>query len=64
MLLEAKLHWWRGCVEGDRVQQQINQAICPEHFTSEEWAQQQQLVNEAITLMQSYLDNPSYESRN
>ncbi|MEG4121818.1 hypothetical protein QUA43_30655 [Microcoleus sp. N9_B4] len=46
-----------------RVQQQINQAICPEHFTSEEWAQQQQLVDEAITLMQSYLENPSYESR-
>ncbi|MEG4496636.1 hypothetical protein QUB05_04500 [Microcoleus sp. F10-C6] len=46
-----------------RVQQQINQAICPEHFTSEEWAQQQQLVDEAITLMQSYLESPSYESR-
>ena len=45
------------------VQQQINQAICPEHFTSEEWAQQQQLVDEAITLMQSYLESPSYESR-
>ncbi|MGB7890969.1 MAG: hypothetical protein WCF82_03450 [Microcoleus sp.] len=46
-----------------RVQQQINQATCPEHFTSEEWAQQQQLVDEAITLMQSYLESPSYESR-
>jgi hypothetical protein len=46
-----------------RVQQQINQAICPEHFTSEEWAQQQQSVDEAITLMQSYLESPSYESR-
>ena len=45
------------------VQQQINQAICPEHFTSEEWSQQQQLVDEAITLMQSYLESPSYESR-
>lgn len=45
------------------VQQQINQATCPEHFTSEEWAQQQQLVDEAITLMQSYLESPSYESR-
>jgi hypothetical protein len=45
-----------------RVQQQINQATCPEHFTSEEWAQQQQLVNDAITLMQSYLENPSSES--
>lgn len=45
------------------VQQQINQATCPEHFTSEEWAQQQQLVNDAIALMQSYLENPSYESR-
>jgi hypothetical protein len=41
------------------VQQQINQAICPKHFTSEEWAQQQQLVDEAITLMQSYLESPS-----
>ena len=46
-----------------RVQQQINQATCPEHFTSEEWAQQQQLVDDAITLMQSYLENPSSESR-
>jgi hypothetical protein len=46
-----------------RVQQQINQATCPEHFTSEEWAQQQQLVDEAIALMQSYLDSPSDESR-
>ena len=46
-----------------RVQQQIHQAICPEHFTSEEWEQQQQLVDDAITLMQSYLENPSYESR-
>lgn len=46
-----------------RVQQQINQATCPEHFTSEEWAQQQQLVDEAISLMDSYRENPSYESR-
>lgn len=45
------------------VQQQINQAICPEHFTSEEWVQQQQLVDKAITLMQSYLEIHSYESR-
>lgn len=37
------------------VQQQINQAICPEHFTSEEWAPQQQLVDEAITRMLSLL---------
>ncbi|MEG4294138.1 hypothetical protein Q5692_35510 [Microcoleus sp. C2C3] len=43
--------------------QQMNQAICPEHFTSEEWAQQQQLVDEAIALMQSYRENPSSESR-
>ncbi|MEG4944915.1 hypothetical protein [Microcoleus sp. F4-D5] len=45
------------------VQQQINQATCPEHFTSEEWEQQKQLVDEAISLMQSYLESPSYESR-
>ncbi|MEG4595364.1 hypothetical protein QUB00_26665 [Microcoleus sp. F8_C2] len=36
---------------------------CPEHFTSEEWEQQKQLVDEAIALMQSYLESPSYESR-
>ena len=36
-----------------RVQQQINQAICPEHFSGEEWAQQQRLVDEAIALMLS-----------
>ena len=46
-----------------RVQQQINQANCPEHFTSEKWAQQKQLVNDAITLMDSYREKPSYESR-
>ena len=46
-----------------RVQQEMNQANRPEHFTSEEWVQQQQLVDEAITLMQSYLESPSYENR-
>jgi len=46
-----------------RVQQQINQANCPEHFTEEEWEQQKQLVDEAIALMDSYRENPSYESR-
>jgi hypothetical protein len=46
-----------------RVQQLRNQATCPEHFTGEEWEQQQQLVDEAISLMQSYLENPSSESR-
>src|SRR4028119_1596348 len=45
------------------VQQQINQANCPEHFTDEEWEQQKQLVGEAIALMDSYRENPSYESR-
>ncbi|MEG4501632.1 hypothetical protein QUB05_31230 [Microcoleus sp. F10-C6] len=46
-----------------RVKLQMNQASCPEHFISEEWEQQKQLVNEAITLMQIYLENPTYESR-
>jgi hypothetical protein len=46
-----------------QVQQQMNQVSCPEHFTNEEWEQQKQLVNEAIALMQSYLDSPSDESR-
>lgn len=46
-----------------RVQQQMNQATCPEHFSGEEWTHQQQLVDEAILLMQSYRENPSYESR-
>ncbi len=41
----------------------MNQATRPEHFTSEEWEQQRELVDEAIWLMQSYLENPSYESR-
>lgn len=45
------------------VQQQINLATCPEHFSGEEWTHQQQLVDEAILLMQSYRENPSYESR-
>jgi hypothetical protein len=36
-----------------RVQQLRNQATCPEHFTGEEWEQQQQLVDEAILLMLS-----------
>jgi len=45
------------------VQQQMDRATCPEHFTNEEWTQQKQLVDEAITLMQSYLESPCYESR-
>jgi len=45
------------------VKQQMARANCPEHFTNEEWTHQQQLVDEAITLMQSYLESPSYESR-
>jgi hypothetical protein len=45
------------------VQQQMNQANCPEHFTDEEWEQQKQLVDEAIALMDSYRENPSYENR-
>ena len=46
-----------------RVQQQMDLAKCPEHFTNEEWTQQKQLVDEAIALMQSYLESASYESR-
>jgi hypothetical protein len=45
------------------VQQQMDRANCPEHFTDEEWEQQKQLVNEAISLMDSYRENLSYESR-
>jgi hypothetical protein len=45
------------------VKQQMERATSPEHFTNEEWTQQKQLVGEAITLMQSYLEGPSYESR-
>ncbi len=44
------------------VQQQMDRANCPEHFTDEEWEQQKQLVDEAISLMDSYRENPSYES--
>jgi hypothetical protein len=46
-----------------QVQQQMDRATCPEHFTDEEWEQQKQLVGEAIALMDSYRENPSYESR-
>ena len=46
-----------------RVQQLRNQTTCPEHFTDEEWEQQKQLVDEAIALMDSYREKPSYESR-
>jgi hypothetical protein len=45
------------------VQQQMDLATCPEHFSGEEWTHQQQLVDEAIARMQSYLESPSYESR-
>ena len=45
------------------VKQQMDLATCPEHFSREEWTHQQQLVDEAIALMQSYLESPSYESR-
>ena len=45
------------------VKQQMERANCPEHFSREEWTQQKQLVDEALSLMQSYLESPSYESR-
>jgi hypothetical protein len=45
------------------VKQQMERATCPEHFTNEEWTQQKQLVDEALSLMDSYRENPSYESR-
>ncbi|MEG4218894.1 hypothetical protein QUA27_26670 [Microcoleus sp. Pol14C6] len=45
------------------VLQQMDLANCPEHFTDEEWQQQKQLVGEALALMDSYRENPSYESR-
>jgi len=41
----------------------MERATCPEHFTDEEWEQQKQLVGEALALMDSYRENPSYESR-
>jgi hypothetical protein len=46
-----------------RVQQQMERVTCPEHFTDEEWEEQKQLVNAAILLMESYLENPTYENR-
>lgn len=46
-----------------RVQQQLHRMTCPEHFTEAEWEQQQELVDEAISLMESYIENHSYESR-
>ncbi len=46
-----------------RVQRKMNQANRPEHFTNEEWEQQKQLMAEAIILMEIYLENPTYESR-
>jgi hypothetical protein len=45
------------------VLQQMERANCPEHFTNEEWTQQKQLVDEALSLMDSYRENPSSESR-
>ena len=43
------------------VQKQRNQATRPEHFTNEEWEQQKELVDETISLMESYIENPTDE---
>lgn len=45
-----------------RIQQQMNQATRPEHFSDEEWQQQKQLVDEAIFQMEIHLEIPSAET--
>jgi len=44
-----------------RVQHQMNQATCPEHYPEEEWEQHKQVMAEGIALMEIYLENPSNE---
>ncbi|MEG4802840.1 hypothetical protein QUB63_12265 [Microcoleus sp. ARI1-B5] len=44
-----------------RVQHQMNQATCPEHYPEEEWEQHKQVMDEAIAQMEIYLENPSDE---
>ncbi|TAE62984.1 MAG: hypothetical protein EAZ86_29875 [Oscillatoriales cyanobacterium] len=44
-----------------RVQHEMNQAICPEHYTEEEWEQHKQVIAEGIAQMEIYLENPSNE---
>ncbi|MEG5059228.1 hypothetical protein QUB60_14545 [Microcoleus sp. A2-C5] len=44
-----------------RVEHQMNQATCPEHYPQEEWEQHKQVVDEAIALMEIYLENPTDE---
>jgi hypothetical protein len=39
----------------------MNQATCPEHYPQEEWEQHKQVVDEAIALMEIYLENPTDE---
>ncbi|MBE9184769.1 hypothetical protein IQ270_08610 [Microcoleus sp. LEGE 07076] len=46
-----------------RLQHQMNQATCPEHYAEPEWEQHKQVVDEAIALMEVYLENPSNEGK-
>ncbi|MBD2181047.1 hypothetical protein H6S82_07495 [Planktothrix sp. FACHB-1355] len=46
-----------------RIQEQMNQDGRPEHFSESEWSQQSQLMNEAIALMEIYLENSTYETQ-
>ncbi len=44
-----------------RVQQDMNQTTCPEHYPEEEWEQHKQVIAEGIAQMEFYLENPSNE---
>lgn len=44
-----------------RVQHQMNQAACPEHYPEEEWEQHKQVIAEGIAQMEIYIENPSNE---
>ncbi|WP_293337290.1 hypothetical protein [Microcoleus sp. CAWBG58] len=44
-----------------RVQQDMNQTTCPEHYPEEEWEVHKQVIAEGIAQMEFYLENPSNE---
>ncbi len=46
-----------------RVQQQMNEADCPENLSPEEWETHKNLVADAIVQMENYLATPADEGK-
>jgi hypothetical protein len=46
-----------------RVQQQMNEADCPDYLSPEEWKAHKKLIADAIVQMENYLATPTYEGK-